>query len=90
MTTLESLLEKKRELEAKLNAGDLSAETGLARLDRAIEARTQKIQHSKKRLNVARDAVDAGMTPDEARHPKTNSGRKAGAKSKVRGPINRF
>jgi len=90
MATLESLLEKKRELEAKLDAGDLSAETALASLDRAIEARTQKIQHSKKRLDVARDAVDAGMTADEARRPKTKADRKKAAKLRARRPINRF
>ncbi len=90
MTTLESLLEKKRELEAKLDAGDASAETALARLDRAIEARTQKIQHSKKRLDVARDAVDAGMPAEEARRPRTKSDREKVAKSKTRRPINRF
>jgi hypothetical protein len=90
MSTLESLLEKKRELEAKLDAGDLSAEAALARLDRAIEARTKQIQHSKKRLNVARDAVDAGMSPEEARRPRTSVDKKRAAKSKVRRPVNRF
>jgi hypothetical protein len=90
MATLENLLEKRRELEAKLDAGDASAETALARLDRAIEARTQKIQHSKKRLDVARDAVDAGMTAEEARRPRTKPDREKVAKSKSRRPINRF
>jgi hypothetical protein len=90
VATLESLLEKKRELEAKLAAGDASAETALARLDRAIEARTQKIQHSKKRLDVARDAVAAGMSAEEARRPRTKPDRKKVAKSKTRRPINRF
>jgi hypothetical protein len=90
MATLESLLEKKRELEAKLDAGDLSAEAALARLDRTIEARTKKIQHSKKRLDVARDAVDAGMSPEEARRPRTSADKKRAAKSKVRRPVNRF
>jgi hypothetical protein len=90
MATLEGLLEKKRELEAKLDGGDVSAEAALARIDRAIAARTQKIQHSKKRLDVARDAVDAGMSPEEARRPRTRADRKKVAKSKVRRPINRF
>jgi hypothetical protein len=90
VATLESLLEKKRELEAKLESGDLSAEAVLAQIDRAIEARTQKIQHSKKRLGVARDAEDEGMSPEEARRPRTKAGKKAAAKSKVRRPINRF
>jgi hypothetical protein len=90
MATLESLLEKKREQEAKQDGGDGSAEAALKRLDRAIAARTQKIQHSKKRLDVARDAVDAGMSPEEVRRPKTRADGKKGAKSKVRRPINRF
>lgn len=90
MATLESLLEKKRELEAKLAAGDASAETTLTRLDRAIEARTQKIQHSKKRLDVARDAVGAGMPAEEARRPRTKADRKKVAKSRARRSINRF
>jgi hypothetical protein len=90
VATLESLLEKKRELEAKLDAGDTSAEATLARLDRAIEARMQEIQHSKKRLNVARDAVNAGMTPEEARRPRTKADKKKAAKSRARRPINRF
>ncbi len=90
MATLESLLERKRELETKLDAGDLSAEASLAQLDRAIEARTQKIQHSKKRVDVARDAVDAGMTREEARRPRTKADRKKVAKLRARRPINRF
>jgi hypothetical protein len=90
MATLESLLEKKRELEAKLDAGDLSAVAALSRLDRAIEARTQKIQHSKKRLDVAKDAVDAGMDPEEARRPKTRADSKKADKSRARRPVNRF
>ena len=90
MATLESLLERKRELQAKLDAGDLSAEASLAQLDRAIEARTQKIQHSKKRVDVARDAVDAGMAPEEARRPRTKADRKKVSKSRARRPMNRF
>jgi hypothetical protein len=90
VATLESLLEKKRELEAKLDAGDPDAEAALQRLDRAIEGRTKKIQHCKKRLGVAQDAVDAGMSPEEARRPKTKADRKKVTKARARRPINRF
>jgi len=87
LATLADLEEKKRELEAQLADGDLSVEPALDRLDRAISARTQKIQYSRKRLSVARNAVDAGMDPGEAR--KKTSG-KVKRKKPISGPINRF
>jgi len=87
LATLSDLEAKKRELEARLADGDLSVEPALDRLDRAIVARTQKIQYSRKRLSAARDAVDAGMDPTEAR--KKQSAPVKGKKP-VRGPINRF
>lgn len=87
MATLAELEERKRELEARLAAGDLTAEAALARLDGAISARSRQIQHSRKRLAVARDAVQAGMAPDEARKRRTGPG---AAKKKPAGPINRF
>ena len=46
MATLEKLEEQKRELEERLYAGDVSAEAALERIDRAIEARKLKIEHS--------------------------------------------
>ena len=87
MATLADLEEKKRELEARLAAGDPSVEPALDRLDRAIAARTQQIQYSRKRLSVARDAVEAGMDPDEARKKPTGRVKR---KKPGRGPINRF
>lgn len=87
MATLADLQEKKLELEARLADGDVSAEPALDQLDRAIAARTQQIQYSRKRLSAARNAVDAGMDPGEARK-KTSGGAKR--KKPVRGPINRF
>ena len=87
LTTLADLQEKKRELEARLAAGDVSAEPALDRLDRAIAARTQQIQYSRKRLSAAHDAVNAGMDPAEA---KKKPSRTAKRKKPVRGPINRF
>lgn len=90
MATLESLLEKKRELEAKLDAGDPSAEAALARLDRAIEDRKRTIQHRKKRLDAAKTAVVAGMPPDEARRERSGADKRKLAKAKARRPLNRF
>jgi len=87
LATLADLEEKKRILETRLAAGDLSVEPALEQLDRAIAARTQQIQYSRKRLSVARDAVDAGMDPEEAR--KKPSGR-VHRKKPTGGSINRF
>jgi len=87
MATLADLEEKKRKLEARLADGDLSVEPALDRLDRAIAARTQQIQYSRKRLSAARDAVAAGMDPDEARKKRTT---RSTRKKPTRGPVNRF
>jgi len=88
LATLAELELQKRELEDRLGAGDLSAEAELARVDRAISARRQKIQHSRKRLVAARDAVAAGMAPDEARKPKKRASPATG--KTARRPLNRF
>lgn len=88
MATLAELERQKRELEDRLGAGELSAEAELARVDRAIAARRQKIQHSRKRVVAARDAVAAGMAPDEARKPKQRSS--SALRKKARRPLNRF
>lgn len=90
MTTLARLEEQRRELEKKLNAGDLSVEPALARIDRAIAARTQRIQHSQKRLVAAKNAVNAGVPVEEARKPKNAADVKKNAKARARRPINRF
>jgi len=90
VATLEKLREQKRELEEKLYAGDVSVEPALARIDRAIAARTRKIQYSQKRLGAAKDAVNAGMSPEEARTRKTKADLKKIAKSRARRPLNRF
>ncbi|MFQ5634785.1 MAG: hypothetical protein ACE5G3_05600 [Gammaproteobacteria bacterium] len=88
MTTLAELEEQKRELEARLEAGDPAAEAALARLDRAICARRQKIGHRRKRLAVAHDAVAAGMSVEDAHKPGT--GRSPRAAKNTRRPLNRF
>jgi hypothetical protein len=86
MATLANLQDQKRELEEKLSAGDLSVEPALQRIDRAIEARTRKIQHSRKRLAAAKNAVKAGVPAEETRPSKV----KKRARPQVRKPLNRF
>ena len=88
MTTLTDLEEQKRELEERLDAGDLSAQAALARVDRAIAARRLKIQHSRKRVAAAHSAVAAGMPTDEARRPKKRAA--ASRSDNKRRPLNRF
>ena len=90
MATLANLQEQKRELLEKLNAGDLSVESALARIDRAIVSRTQKIQHSRKRLAAVKNAVQAGVPLEETRKPKGESDVKKSAKIRTRRPLNRF
>ena len=67
MATLQELQMRKRALEDKLHAGDLSVEPALELLDRAISGRTLKVQHSRQRLDAAKEAVAAGLDKDEAR-----------------------
>ena len=90
MATLEKLQEQKRELEEKLDAGDLSVERALARIDAAIMARTQKIQHSQKRLGAAKNAVSAGVAPEDARKPKSTADMKKSARIRAARALNRF
>lgn len=90
MATLEKLQEQKRALEEKLNAGDLSVEPALARIDAAIIGRTKKIQHSQRRLAAAKNAVDAGVPEKEAKKPKSASDLKKIADSRARRVLNRF
>ncbi|MDP2326025.1 MAG: hypothetical protein Q8N51_18640 [Gammaproteobacteria bacterium] len=58
---------RRHELEEKLHAGDLSVQRALEIIDRAISGRTLKVQHSRQRLEAAKEAVAAGMDKDEAR-----------------------
>jgi len=90
MATLAKLQEQRRELLAKLDAGDLSVEPALARIDRAIAGRTQKIQHSRKRLAAVKNAVKVGVPLEETRKPKSESNMKKTAKARARRPLNRF
>ena len=90
MATLAKLKEQKRELEEKLNSGDLSVEPALARIDAAIIGRTKKIQHSQRRLAAAKDAVEAGVSEKEARKPKSKSDLKKMAESRRRRVLNHF
>lgn len=90
MATLTKLQERRRELLDKLDAGDLSVETDLARIDRAIASRTQKIQHSQKRLAAVKEAVKVGVPLAETRKRKSESDVKKSAKSRAKRPLNRF
>jgi hypothetical protein len=67
MATLQQLQMRRRELEARLHAGDLSVERALEIVDRAISGRTLTVAHSRQRLEAAKEAVAAGMDKDEAR-----------------------
>ncbi len=87
MATLADLQERKAKLEAQLSDGDLSVEPALERVDRAIAARTKEIQYSRKRLDAARDAVKAGMAPEDARKKPRRGSKK---KPPASGPLNRF
>jgi len=90
MATLQELQKKKRELEDQLHAGDLSVEAALGRVDRAISARTLKVQHSRQRLDAAKEAVAAGMDKDEARRINTKATAKKLAELQARRKLNRF
>ena len=90
MATLEKLREQKQALEEKLYAGDLSVEPALERIDRAIAARTLKVQHSRRRVAAAKQAVAAGMSEDEARRLRSEGEVKKLAEARLRRPLNRF
>ena len=104
MATLQQLQTRKRELEDKLHAGDLSVEKALEQLDRAISARTLKVQHSRQRLEATKQAVaagvriagctihlvEAGMDKDEARRIKTRAMTKKLAEVRAKQKLNRF
>ena len=87
MATLESLLEKKADLEERLCNGDTSAEAALDRVDAAIMARKKKIAHSQQRVAAVKQAVAAGVPKEQARAVKPKSKKSAGPKDPT---INRF
>ena len=90
MATLAQLEEQKRELEDKLDAGDVAAEAALKRIDAAIRSRTQKIQHSQKRLAAVKNAVSKGMSVQQAKAVKSKSAAQKKAALQTKKPINRF
>ena len=90
MATLVQLQMRKRELEAKLYAGDLSVERALEHVDRAIASRTLKVQHSRQRLEATKQAVAAGMDKDEARRVKTRATVKKLEELRAKRDLNRF
>ncbi|MFT5503146.1 MAG: hypothetical protein ACI845_000327 [Gammaproteobacteria bacterium] len=89
MATLENLQEQKRKLENRLADGDLSAEPALDRIDRAISARTQKINYSQKRLAVVKDAVAKGVAVQDMK-PTKIAKRASAINAKKKQPLNRF
>ncbi|MEJ2140036.1 MAG: hypothetical protein P8Y61_11420 [Gammaproteobacteria bacterium] len=90
MATLAQLEEQKRELEERLDGGDVSAEAALARVDAAIRARRKTIQHSQKRLQAVKNAVSKGVPVAEAKAVKRSSKIRKKLKQRASGPINRF
>jgi hypothetical protein len=90
MATLEQLQIRRRELEDKLCAGDLSVEPALEIIDRAISGRTLKVQHSRQRLEAAKQAVAAGMDKDEARRINSKAMAKRLAAIRARQKSGRF
>lgn len=81
---------RRRELEDKLHAGDLSVEPALNLIDRAISGRTLKVQHSRQRLEAAKQAVAAGMDKDEARRINTRAMAKRLAAIRAKQKLGRF
>jgi hypothetical protein len=88
MTTVAQLVEQKEALQARLDAGDLSAEAALERIDRAIASRTVKVAYSQKRLAAVKTAVKAGL-PLEKTQPRTVAAA-VKKREKTKGPLNDF
>ncbi len=90
MATLSALQEQKRELEARLESGDLSAEAALSRVDAAIVARTRQIEHSQKRLGIVKQAVERGLSVAKAKSLKPESAASKRRNVKKNKPVNKF
>ncbi|MCP4001192.1 MAG: DUF1845 domain-containing protein [Gammaproteobacteria bacterium] len=90
MATLEQLHARKAELEEKLYAGDLTAESALVHIDNAIAARTRKIEYSQKRLAAIKNAVGKGVSVADAKAVKPKSAAAKRAIAKAKKPLNRF
>ena len=90
MATLRQLQMRKQELEEKLHAGDLSVETTLQQLDRAISSRTLMVQHSQQRLVAVKQAVAAGMDKDAARRVNNKAAAIKLAELRAKQILNRF
>jgi hypothetical protein len=82
MATIAQLEEQKEALQARLDAGDLSAEAALERVDRAISSRTQKVTYSQKRLAAVKTAVKAGVPLENTRPKSVAAAVKKRAKAK--------
>jgi len=88
MSTIAQLEEQRDALQERLDAGDLSAEAALERIDRAIASRTKTVAYSQQRLAAVKTAVKAGV-PKENTKPKTVAAA-VKKRAKKKGPINRF
>jgi len=90
MATLDSLREKKHDLEVRLDTGDLTVESELSLIDAAIVARTRQIQHSQKRLHAVKQAVELGVSPQQAKKIKSKSAAAKRRDGKSSDPLNNF
>ena len=90
MATLYQLRIRRRELEAKLCAGDLSVEPALEQIDRAISSRTLKVHHSRQRLEATKQAVAAGVDKDAARRSKVTATARKLVEIRAKRNLNRF
>jgi len=88
MATIAQLEEQRDALQERLDAGDLSAEAALERIDRAIASRTKTVAYSQQRLAAVKTAVKAGV-PLANTKPKTVAA-SVKKRAKKKGPINRF
>lgn len=88
MPTVAQLEEQREALQERLDAGDLSAEAALERIDRAIASRAQKVAYSQKRLAAVKTAVKAGV-PLEKTQPKTVAAA-VKKRAKGKGSLNNF
>jgi len=90
MATLLQLQMRRQELEEKLQAGDLAAESALEQIDRAIASRTLQIQRSRERLAAVKQAVAAGVDKDQARRINKRPAKKNLAEIRAKRLLNRF
>jgi len=82
MATIAKLEEQREALQARLDAGDLSAEAALERIDRAISSRTRTVAYSQQRLAAVKTAVKTGVPLENTRPKAVAAAVKKRARSK--------